>query len=217
MPAKFLKDVRKNNGEEYKPDTGFQRSIQRFLSDGKYPFIILQEKEFVKSRQVLAAKRKNLAQKAGKSNRPNATYSLAGEEEDKLFTSGQFDSSSAEGLQRTMWWSLSLHFGFRQSDESLKLYCGDVELQQDPAQDGYEMLVWLNEHGTKTRKGQENGHQRPFQPKIYANNTERSHIKFYKLLEGHPPEAMNQLDSPFFLAVRHGSRHERKKNLSKNC
>ena len=41
--AKFFKDVRKINGDEYEPDTpsGFQRSIQRFLSDGKSPFNIL--------------------------------------------------------------------------------------------------------------------------------------------------------------------------------
>ena len=35
--SKFFKDFRKVNGEEYEPDTfsGFQRSIQRFLTDGK--------------------------------------------------------------------------------------------------------------------------------------------------------------------------------------
>ena len=35
---------------------------------------------------------------------------------------------------------------------------GDVSLQTDPIQDGREMLVWLNERDTKTRKGEENGH-----------------------------------------------------------
>lgn len=211
--AKFFKDVRKINGEEYEPDTlsGFQRSIQRFLSDGKYPSNILVDKEFEKSRQVLAAKRKNLVQKAGKGNKPNATRSLTDEEEDKLFRSGQFGSSSPEALQRTMWWFLSLHYGFRARDESRKLCWGDVELQQDPVQDGREMLVWLNERGTKTRKGQENGHQRAFQPKIYATNTERCPIRFYKLFKSHRPEEMNQPDSPFFLAVRHGSRREKSK------
>ena len=111
------------------------------------------DKEFEKSRQVLAAKRKNLVQKAGKGNRPNATHSITDEEEDKLFQSGQFGSSSPEALQRTMWWFLSLHNGFGARDESRKLCWGDVELQQDPVQDGREMLVWLNERGTKRAKG----------------------------------------------------------------
>ena len=76
--AKFFKDIRKINGDEYEPDTlsGFQRSIQRFLSDGKSPFNILVQKEFQMSRKVLAAKRKSLVQKAGKGNRPNATRAV---------------------------------------------------------------------------------------------------------------------------------------------
>ena len=155
--AKFFKDVRKINGDEYEPDTlsGFQQSIQRFLSDGKSPFNILVQKEFQMSRKVLAAKRKSLVQKPGKGNRPNATRSLTDEEEeDKLFKSGQFGVSSPESPQRVLWWFLSLHFGFRARDESRKLRWGDVELQQDPFQDSREMLVWINERGTKTRMGQ---------------------------------------------------------------
>ena len=101
--AKFFKDVCKINGDEYEPDTlsGFQRSIQRFLSDGKSPFNILVQKEFQMSRKVLAAKRKSLVQKTGKGNKPNATRSLT-DEEDKLFKSGQFGVSSPEPLQRAM-------------------------------------------------------------------------------------------------------------------
>ena len=132
--SKFFKDVRKVNGEEYEPDTlsGFQRSIQRFLSDEKSHFNVLIDKEFETSRKVLAAKRKSLVQKAGKGNRPNATRSLTDDEEDKLFKSGEFGASCPEVLQRTMWWFLSLHFGFRARDESRKLLWGDVQLQQDP-------------------------------------------------------------------------------------
>ena len=209
--AKFFKDIRKINGDDYEPDTlsGLQRSIQRFLSEGKSPCNILVDKEFETSRKVLAARRKSLVQRAGKGNKPNATRSLTEEEEDKLFKSGQFGFSGPEALQRTMWWFLSLHFGFRARDESRKLRWGDVELQQDPVQDGREILVWINERGTKTRKGQENGHQRAFQPKIYATGTERCPIKFYKLFRDHRPEEMKQPDSPFFLAVRHGSRREK--------
>ena len=105
-----------------------------------------------------------------------------------------------------MWWILSLHFGFRAHDESRKLCWGDVSLQTDPIQDGREMLVWLNERGTKTRKGEENGHRRPFSSKAYATNTERYPVQFYKLFRSHRPDEMNEPDAPFFLAVRHGDR-----------
>ena len=58
----FFLNARKKNGEEYEPATvsSFQRSIQRYLSEKKYPFNILKDNEFEKSRKVLAAKRKSL-------------------------------------------------------------------------------------------------------------------------------------------------------------
>ena len=66
-----------------------------------------------------------------------------------------------------------MHFGFRARDEIRKLRWGDVELQNDP-EDNREMLVWLAERGTKTRSGQEQGqgHQRAFQLKLYATNSD---------------------------------------------
>ena len=153
---------------------------------------------------MLEAKRKNLVVQ-GKGNRPNATRSLT-EEEERFFRSSAFGAENPVALQRTMCWILSLHFGFRARDDSRKLCWVDVSLQTDPIQDGREMLVWLNERGTKTRKGEENGHRRPFSPKAYATNTARCPVHFYKLFRSHRPEEMNKPDAPFFLAVRHGDR-----------
>ncbi|CAH3143961.1 unnamed protein product, partial [Porites lobata] len=102
--SKFCLNARKKNGEEYEPAkvSSFQRSIQRYLSEKKYPFNILKDNEFEKSRKVLAAKRKSL-------------------------------------------------------------------------------------RGTKTRHGQERGHQRAFQPKIYATNTASCLVSFYKKFRSHRP------------------------------
>jgi len=166
---------------------------------------ILKDDEFAFSQKVLEAKRKNLVVQ-GKGSPPNATRSLTKEEEDKVFQSGAFGAENPIAHQRTMWWILSLHFGFRARDESRKLCWGDVSLQTDPIEDGREMLVWLNERGTKTRKGEENGHRRPFSPKAYTTNTERCPVQFYKLFRSHRPEEMNEPDAPFFFAVRHSDR-----------
>ena len=71
------------------------------------------------------------------------------------------------------------------------------------------MLVWLTERGTKTRHGQEQGHRRAFQPKVYATKTERCPVKFYKTLgfyktfKSHRPVEMNKPESPFYLAELH--------------
>ena len=73
--CKFFINVRKVSGKEYEPDTlrGFQRSIQRYLNDLNVQVNILKDIQFEKTRKVLAAKRKNLVNKAGKGNKPNAT------------------------------------------------------------------------------------------------------------------------------------------------
>lgn len=54
--CKFLMNIRKKNGQEYEPDSisGFQRIIQRCLSEEGSSV----NKDFEKSRKVLAAKRK---------------------------------------------------------------------------------------------------------------------------------------------------------------
>ena len=78
--------MRKKNGEEYEPATvsSFQRSIQRYLSEKKYPFNILKDNEFEKSRKVLAAKRKSLVHEHGKGNKPQAAQAIDEDEEDTL-------------------------------------------------------------------------------------------------------------------------------------
>ena len=87
----FFKDVRKQNGGEYEPDSlsSFQRSIQRRLKELKLSFNILKDEEFCRSREVLAVKRKNLV-KQGRGNKRNACRELTSEEEEKLFESGAF-------------------------------------------------------------------------------------------------------------------------------
>ena len=58
-----------------------------------------------------------------------------------------------------------------------KLRWGDVQLQ--PQNGGQIVLVWLAELGTKTRHGQERKHQRAFQLKIYATNTQRDVLSVF--------------------------------------
>ena len=75
--SKFFISVRKQDGTDYEPRTlsGFQRSFQRHLHEKGSLINILKDNEFSKSREVLAAKRKNLVRQ-GKGNRPNATREL---------------------------------------------------------------------------------------------------------------------------------------------
>ena len=201
--SKFFLNAPKKNGEQYEPArvSSFQRSIQQYLSEKKYPFNILKDNEFEKSRKVLEAKQKSLVHEHGKGNKSQAAQAINEDEEDALFEAGEFGDSNPVAFQRTVRWFLSLHFGFRARDESRKLHWGDIQLQQQ--NDCQEVLAWLAEQGTKTRHGQERGHQRAFQPKIYATITARCPVSFYKKFRRHRPVEMNAPESLFYLAVRH--------------
>ena len=110
-------NVRRKNGEyEQATFSSFQRNIQRYLSERKYPFN--KDNEFEKSRRVLAAKHKSLVHEHERRNKLQAAQAVDENEEDALFEAGEFGDSNPVALQRTVWWFLSLHFGFRARDES---------------------------------------------------------------------------------------------------
>ena len=183
--------------------TCLQRSIQRYLNTHGSQANLIQGDEFKLSREVLSAKRKQLVVERGKGNRPQASREVTAVEEDKLFAEGEFGEHNPVALQRTVWWLLALHFGFRARDESRRLQWGDVSLETDP-DTGNEMLVWKAERGSKTRQGQDkaSGH-RAFYPTAQATDNERCPVKYYKLFRSHRPIEMNQPEAPFYLAVKH--------------
>ena len=174
------------------------------LSEKKYPFNILKDNEFEKSRKVLEAKRKSLVHEHGKGNKLQVAQAIDEDEEDALFEAGEFGDSNPVALQRTVWWFLSLHFVSKQETKAVSYAGVIIQLQQQ--NDCQEVLVWLAEQGTKTRHGQERGHQRAFQAKIYATITARCPVGFYKKFRSHRPVEMNAPESPFYLAVRHNRR-----------
>ncbi len=132
-----------------------------------------------------------------KGNRLQSARALTEAEEDLLFEKGLFGDHEPEVLQRTVWWALSLHFGFRARDESRKLKWGDIALDIDP--DNGKGRVWKSERGSKTRHG--DGHQRAFFPTAQATNNHRCPVRLFKAFASHRPEAAKAPESPFFLAI----------------
>ena len=159
--CEFFQNIRKTNGDDYELGTltSFQRSFQRYLSRQGSLANIIKGDEFKLSRAVLSARRKQLVVQHGKGNHPQASRELTEAEEDRLFQEGEFGDANPVALQRTVWWMLALHFGFRARDESRRLQWGDVSLEKEP-DTGNETLVWQAERGSKTRKGQDSASSR---------------------------------------------------------
>lgn len=122
--CKFLKNVKKLDGGEYEPGTltSFQRSIERSLNEAGFNINIIEDDSFKLSWEVLSARRRQLVIDHGKGNKPRAACMLTETEEGKLFACGEFGTSNPKVLQRTVWWILALHFGFRARDESRRLH-----------------------------------------------------------------------------------------------
>ena len=181
--SKFFISVCKQNGTEYEPGTlsGFQRSFQSYLQEKGSVINILRDNEFSTSREVLAAKRKNLVRQ-GKGNCPNATRELTEAEEDALFENGQFGVHDPKSLQRALWWFLSLHFGWRARDESRKLCWGDVGLATDSETDS-EYLVWKSEKHVLDKMVVIR--EPSVEPKAHASNKSRCPVEFYKAFRSH--------------------------------
>jgi len=52
----------------------------------------------------------------GKGNKSQVASELTEAEKDKLLECGEFGTSNPTILQRTLWWIIALHFGFRARD-----------------------------------------------------------------------------------------------------
>ena len=69
---KFYVEIRKKNGTDYEPDSlrVMQAAIDRYLRHNNYPVSILTGREFIRSKETLDAKAKQLRSQ-GKGKRPN--------------------------------------------------------------------------------------------------------------------------------------------------
>ncbi len=191
----------KNGGcDLYQPDTlnCFRNAWQRVLKTKKIDFNLKTDPGFERSREVLKSRRKELT-KLGLGNKPNATRSLERDEVDQLYNDGHFGTHNALVLARTMWWKVSLLFGYRGRDESSKMLLGDIRLCKD--KDGREYLEWGTERGSKTRTGEHTGpkNQRAFSGKAYEFNSDRCPVKIFKEFVRRRPTAAEGPKSRFFL------------------
>lgn len=153
--------------------------------------------KFKNSREMLEAKRKAL-KASGMGNKPNKAISLSREEVEQLWSNGGFGLNTPEQLTASMWYSLSLHFGFRGSHESRQLLMGDIVMKVDTKGDCY---MEFSERLSKTRCG--NGNTRAFNPKAWQVGGPRCPVLIYNAYNERKPKHMLEHGKPFYLAINH--------------
>ena len=190
-------------GQLYEPDTlsSIRNSLQRVLTERGSEYNLREGDQFIKCRQVLAARRKQLT-KLGKGNKPNASRALSKEEVDHLYSIGFFGVKHPVILQRTVWWIVTTYFGHRARNEARQLNYGDIKIVKNF--DSTECLVWDTERSTKTRNGSiPMGHKRQYNPSAFSTKSDKCPVDIYRQFINHRPAEMCLDDSPLFLAVRY--------------
>ena len=88
--AHFVLNARKQNGDEYEPDTltSMLRSFDRLLREKGKHYSILTDRQFAKAREALSCKRKQL-RRAGKGQKPNKALGLSETQIQKLWDEKQ--------------------------------------------------------------------------------------------------------------------------------
>ncbi|KAK7473364.1 hypothetical protein BaRGS_00035412 [Batillaria attramentaria] len=190
----FLTEVRKEDGEEYEPVylKNIQSSLERYLRYRGYSWSITRDSAFAGSRAKLKTKQDLLVEQGKGQGIPRFDM-LTPQDVDTFYACGQLGTSSADSLINTLWFLLSIRFGFRMVREHSEMVWGDLHLQQDS--EGQEQLVFTGMSGLTP----------VFRRAVTAepNNTQRCLVAVYKRYrELRPPSILNP-ESPFYLAVNH--------------
>lgn len=152
---KFYLEVRKQDGSEYEPDSlkVMQAALERHLSAHKYPYSLINSREFASSRAVLDAKAKQLRMQ-GYGKRKNRAQPYNTAEEESFWSSGLLGDHNGVALTNANFKNLSEHFGFRGRQDHYDAYVEDFEVVWIQLEGG-EMAkcIRFNENPTKTRTG----------------------------------------------------------------
>ena len=200
--AHFVLNARKQNGDEYEPDTltSMLRSFDRLLREKGKHYSILTDRQFAKAREALSCKRKQL-RRAGKGQKPNKALGLSETQIQKLWDEKQLGCHTPQSLLRTVWFNNTMFFGWRARDEHHRVKYGDIKIKCEDGPEGREYVEWIIERGSKTRTGEpEFVPDRTFNPKMFATDGPRCPVKIFKEYLARRPPEMASADSPLYLA-----------------
>ena len=110
----FYIEVRKENSDKYEPQclNVMITALDRYLKNNGYQVSIVRDREFAASKKILEGVAVEL-RRNGKGKLANRSRSLSLEDEEILWTHGEFGKNTSRALSHTLWWYLSQHCGIR--------------------------------------------------------------------------------------------------------
>ncbi|KAK3730999.1 hypothetical protein QZH41_006644 [Actinostola sp. cb2023] len=195
----FYAEVKKVDGEDYEPESLkiMQAAIDRYLKQMNYKHSITRSREFANSQKTLQAKALSLRMQ-GKGKRPNKSCPLTGEEEEKLWSSGQLGDHNGRTLTQVNFKNLTEQMGFRGRQDHYDAYIEDFQFINH--EDGSESIKFT-ENPTKTRSGGLSIRRRTT-PQVMSSTDggERDPVRLFKLWLSKRPEGMKD-NGPLYLQV----------------
>lgn len=201
----FYAEVRKQNQEDYEPDSlrVMQSALHRYLVECGSSFNILKDINFMRSRNILEGKARNL-RKEGKGKRPNASTFLTESEETLLWDVGKLGCNSAVTLVNTMWFLNTQYFGLRANQEHTTMLMENFILKCDEKGTEY---IEFQEDITKTRQNGLHPNKRVTNTKMFATGEPRCPVKLWKTYVEHRPEDLRNTGRFYLAPLRNISAH----------
>ena len=191
--SQFFVVLKKQNGTDYEPASidCFKASIERTLKDNYYPWSIINDREFTRTRASINAKKIHL-KKLGLGRKRLAAEPISPDDEEKLLA-GQ---DTPTELQFSIFYAFTKGFGLRGRDEHRNMRFGDVQVKTTT--DGVQFLE-LSERNSKTMDGTKKDDYRQTTPKIFATKTINCPVELFgKFIERRPACTLLP-DSPMYL------------------
>ena len=202
----FYAELMKGNGTDYEPESlkVMIACLDRHLRDHGATHSILKDKCFETSRKTLEGKAIELRQH-GKGKQKMKADVVTEKEEDQLWDNGALRCGDAKTLNRTVFYTLSQHFGTRGRQEHHDIRLEELKFVKSPT--GEIDYVQWTEGLTKTRKGGLNKPTRRIQQRVFAVGGARCPVKLLEMMLSKHPEELKMTGLLYLTPLRKPKPH----------
>ena len=193
----FYAELVKNDGTDYEPESlrVMIACLDRHLKEHGATYSILKDRCFETSRKVLEGKAIEL-RRQGKGKQKMKADVVTLEEEELLWERGALGCSDAKTLNRTVFYTLSQHFGTRGRQEHHDIKIEELKVVKSP--NGETDYVQWTEGLTKTRKGGLSKPARRIEQRMFAVGGPRCPVMLLKMMLSKRPDEL-KLSGPLYL------------------